>query len=59
MSALTIEQIPGYASAVWGGFVWIDADGNEQRWSKRETQAECEATVLEVCERCGIEAAFA
>lgn len=55
----SIEQIPGHASNVWGGFVWIDGDGNEQRWSKRATQDECEAAVMETCTRLGIEEAFA
>ena len=58
MNDLTLENIPGYASNVWGGFVWIDENGNEQRWSKRATQEECEAVVLETCARLGIEAAF-
>lgn len=55
---ITLEDVPGYASAVWGGFVWIDGDGEEQRWSKRASQGECEAVVLEVCNRLGIEEAF-
>lgn len=59
MSDLTLEKIPGYASNVWGGFIWIDGDGNEQPWSKRATKDECEAVVLDVCQRRGIEAAFA
>ena len=58
MNDLTLDKIPGYASNVWGGFIWIDGDGNEHRWSKRATQAECEAVVLDVCRRRGIESAF-
>ena len=55
----TIDDVPGYASNVWGGFVWIDGDGNEQRWSKRASREECEATVLSTVERLGVEEAFA
>lgn len=56
---MKIEHVPGYAAEVWGGFVWVDGDGNEQRWSKRSTLGECEATALETCNRLGIEEAFA
>lgn len=55
----TLDQIPGYASNVWGGYVWIDGNGNEQRWSKRATQSDCESVVLETCNRIGTESAFA
>lgn len=59
MSTYTLDQIPGYASPIWCGYIWIDEDGNEQRWSKRPTLAECESVVLETCNRIGIDAAFA
>lgn len=52
------EEITGYASSVWGGYVWIDGNGNEQHWSKRATKEECEAVVVETCNRLGVEAAF-
>lgn len=54
----TVDEIPGYASAVWGGYVWMTDGGVEHRWSKRETQEECEAVVLEACQRLGVEAAL-
>lgn len=52
-----IEDVPGYAQNVWGGFVW-SVDGEEQRWSKRATQEECERVVLETVNRLGVEEAF-
>lgn len=55
----SINDVPGYAANVWGGFIWIDGDGQEQRWSKRATKEQCESTVLEACNRLGVEAAFA
>ena len=47
----------GFARPVWGGWVWVVA-GQEQRWSKRPTHAECLEVVYEVVERLGEEAAF-
>ena len=52
-----VADYPGYASQVNGGWVWI-IGSNEQRWSKRLTQHECERVVYEVVERLGIEDAF-
>lgn len=59
MKLNSISDVPGYASNVWGGFVWIDNEGQEQRWSKRASREECESVVLEVVNRLGIDAAFA
>lgn len=50
--------IPGAAYEVWAGWVWI-VDGRELRWTKRPTRSECEAVLIEVCERLGVEAALA
>lgn len=47
----------GCARQVYGGWVWV-VDGNEQRWSKRPTHAQCIETVYEVVERLGEEDAF-
>lgn len=58
LSPSTIDQIPGSARSVWGGFVWV-VDGAEQRWSKRETREACEDVVLKACQYHGIDAAFA
>ena len=52
-----VSNYPGYAAQVHGGWVWI-IGSNEQRWSKRLTQHECERVVYEVAERLGIEDAF-
>lgn len=54
----TIDEIPGYAQAIFSGYIW-NVDGEEQRWSHRATKGKCEAVVLEVCLRLGIEEAFA
>jgi hypothetical protein len=55
----SIDEVPGYAAQVWGGWVWIDGRGFEQRWSKETTREKCEDTVLNVVRRIGVEAAFA
>ena len=52
-----VANYPGYAAQVYGGWVWR-VGSNEQRWSKRLTQHECERVVYEVVERLGIEDAF-
>ena len=52
-----VANYPGYAAQVYGGWVWR-VGSNEQRWSKRLTQHECERVVYEVVERLGIEVAF-
>ena len=52
-----VANYPGYAAQVYGGWVWR-VGSNEQRWSKRLTQHECERVVYEVAERLGIEDAF-
>lgn len=52
--SLDIEQIPGHAQPIWGGYVWMTEGGVEHRWSKRPTRVQCEAIVREVCERDGI-----
>lgn len=52
-----VADYPGYAAQVHGGWVWR-VGSNEQRWSKRLTQHECERIVYEVVERLGIEDAF-
>ena len=52
-----VADYPGYAAQVHGGWVWR-VGSNEQRWSKRLTQHECERVVYEVVERLGIEDAF-
>lgn len=54
----TVDEIPGCASHVWGGYVWMTDGGVEHRWSKRATREECEAVVLEACQRLGVEAAL-
>lgn len=54
---MNIEDISGYAGEVWGGWLWV-VNGQEQRWSKRPTQAECKKVVCEVVERLGEEDAF-
>ena len=54
---INIEDIQGSAEPVWGGWVWV-VGRNEQRWSKRPTQAECKRVVCEVVERLGEEDAF-
>lgn len=53
-----IDEVPGYAYAVWGGYVWMTDGGVEHRWSKRATREECEAVVLEACQRLGVEEAL-
>lgn len=50
--------IPGAAHAVYAGWVWI-VDGRELRWTKRPTRPECEAVLMEVCQRLGVESALA
>lgn len=50
--------IPGAAYEVWAGWIWI-VDGRELRWTKRQTQSECEAVMVEVCQRLGLAAALA
>ena len=52
-----LEEVPGRAREVWGGWIWV-VGSNEQRWSKRPTRAECEQVVAEVVERLGVEDAF-
>ena len=54
-----LADVPGYAAQVWGGWVWIDDTGAEQRWSKRSTKEGCWRVVAETVDRIGIEAAFA
>lgn len=47
----------GFARQVYGGWVWV-VNGQEQRWSKRPTHAQCIEVVYEVVERLGQKAAF-
>lgn len=54
-----IEVTPGYPAEVWGGWVWVDDSGNEQRWSKRQTRDACIRAVNEAVDRLGIEETFA
>lgn len=53
---ISIEDVPGYLVPVWGGWTWIDANGNECRWSKRQTAEECKAVVIDLATRQGIDA---
>ncbi len=55
---LTLDQIPGCASLVSGGWVWMTGLSTEHSWSKRRDRAACEVAVLEACQRLGIEAAL-
>lgn len=52
-----LEGIPGRASQVWGGWVWMTGS-TEHAWSKREYRADCEDTVIEVVGRLGIDNAL-
>ena len=51
---LSIEDVPGYAAIVWGGYLWINSAGNEQFWTKRPTKEQCESVTLEACQRLGL-----
>ncbi len=53
-----MNNLKGYAKAVWGGWVWVTDHHIEHRWSKRPTEAECTQVVREVVERIGEVAAF-
>lgn len=50
----SIDEIPGTAMEVWGGWVWVTGTSIEHPWTKRRTREECEAATLEVCQRLGI-----
>lgn len=53
----TLDEIPGSAFEVWGGWVWIT--DSEHRWTKSRTREECEELVLFGCRRFGIDHALA
>jgi len=54
----SVDEIPGSARAVWGGWLWIAPGEREQPWTKRATRDECEAVTLEACQRLGIAGAL-
>lgn len=47
--------IPGAAYQVWADWVWI-VDGRELAFTKRPSQSECEAVMVDACQRLGLEA---
>ena len=57
-ATIDIETL-GYAAQVWAGWVWIDLNRNECRWSKSATKEGCESAVADVAERLGADAVTA
>jgi hypothetical protein len=58
MKTLDIDDIPGNAEQVWGGWIWTRRSGREYPWSRGRTREACERKVLEVVHRIGIDAAL-
>jgi hypothetical protein len=52
---LTTDDLPGCATQVYSGWVWM-IDSTELRWSKSTTREACEAVVLDVARRQGLDA---
>ena len=57
MNTIDLDDVPGYASQVWAGWVWMTGS-DEHAWSKRPTREQCEQVVRDAVERLGVEGAL-
>lgn len=57
MQTMKLDDVPGYAAQVYGGWVWMTGT-TEHRWTKAATREACEAATLEGCKRLGIKSAL-